>query len=609
MARLKSFSLTLMLIVSATIAEAQIVTIPDENFKNRLIELGIDTDNDGEISYAEAEATTGTLDLSYQEISDLTGINAFTEIATLDVDHNLLTDLNLDEAMNLWNLDCSYNQLVSLDYFNVKSLMKVDCSNNNLTSLNANNIWYTIQFFYCQNNQLAHLTVNLLNLRKFNCSNNQLSCLTIKAENGLLSDLYCSENTLEEITIQGKNTIDTLDLSYNNIESVRAEYTIKNLLCDHNQSTSIDISNVPFLDELYINDNPLLKKLIIRHYPITYEIHDDDSDNYSTALGYFPQGDQFRAGQVAYTFAYDWDLSANSLNETYLDLDDDGNDDVYFEIETIINYGGEEIISKNYIEPLGEWLLYSGNDYDAAGLDFNEPILLDDLTFQTGQKVYYSTWSIPNYGTFESYWEINDGYLVLIHPGETDTAVSWIKMNRIPGPNLDYVELDSWGTWKPCLNVLILDDVTASIADTVILDAGEGFDRYQWSTGDTTQTITVYGENLGAGIFYFDVIAYQEGCYYTDTVQVQVVENSGIKAYIPPPLAIYPNPAENNITIENPGAKTYILEIADLSGRIHQQLKIREASTTIHSGELPSGSYIFRFISPGKIYNHLVIKR
>lgn len=40
---------------------AQNVYIPDENFKNRLIELGIDTNTDGEISYEEAEAKTGEL--------------------------------------------------------------------------------------------------------------------------------------------------------------------------------------------------------------------------------------------------------------------------------------------------------------------------------------------------------------------------------------------------------------------------------------------------------------------------------------------------------------------------------------------------------------------
>ena len=34
------------------------VTIPDDNFLSALIELGIDTDGDGKISHAEAEAVT-----------------------------------------------------------------------------------------------------------------------------------------------------------------------------------------------------------------------------------------------------------------------------------------------------------------------------------------------------------------------------------------------------------------------------------------------------------------------------------------------------------------------------------------------------------------------
>ena len=49
------------------------VTIPDNNFLNALIELGIDTDGDGQISHVEAEVVI-SLDVDEDSISDMTGI-------------------------------------------------------------------------------------------------------------------------------------------------------------------------------------------------------------------------------------------------------------------------------------------------------------------------------------------------------------------------------------------------------------------------------------------------------------------------------------------------------------------------------------------------------
>ncbi len=43
------------MLAMASISNAQNVNIPDANFKNALISVGVDTNEDGEISYAECE--------------------------------------------------------------------------------------------------------------------------------------------------------------------------------------------------------------------------------------------------------------------------------------------------------------------------------------------------------------------------------------------------------------------------------------------------------------------------------------------------------------------------------------------------------------------------
>ncbi len=84
---MKSFILWILALSIASVSSAQNVDIPDVNFKNALIRAGVDTDENGEISYTEAEAIT-SLDVSslyISDISDMTGIEAFVNLKELDV--------------------------------------------------------------------------------------------------------------------------------------------------------------------------------------------------------------------------------------------------------------------------------------------------------------------------------------------------------------------------------------------------------------------------------------------------------------------------------------------------------------------------------------------
>ncbi len=75
-------------------------TIPDKNFLNALVELGVDTNGDSIISPTEAEKIT-YLDVSGKGISDLSGIEAFVNLDTLDCCENQLTRLDLSNNILL----------------------------------------------------------------------------------------------------------------------------------------------------------------------------------------------------------------------------------------------------------------------------------------------------------------------------------------------------------------------------------------------------------------------------------------------------------------------------------------------------------------------------
>lgn len=58
---------TFLFLLSCTFLNAQIVNIPDANFKNALIDEGVDTNNDGEIQVSEAEVVLN-LNVSFKDI-------------------------------------------------------------------------------------------------------------------------------------------------------------------------------------------------------------------------------------------------------------------------------------------------------------------------------------------------------------------------------------------------------------------------------------------------------------------------------------------------------------------------------------------------------------
>lgn len=123
---------------NCTTQPACTVLIPDVKFKTALLNHTpvIDTNNDGEIQCSEAEAAE-KLRIYYENIIDLTGIEAFTNLKELFVSNNQLTSLDLSANTKLQYLSCFNNQLSSLDLSANTALYGLDCSSNFLTSLDV----------------------------------------------------------------------------------------------------------------------------------------------------------------------------------------------------------------------------------------------------------------------------------------------------------------------------------------------------------------------------------------------------------------------------------------------------------------------------------------
>ena len=130
--------LLLPLIAFSFVATAQTTAIPDANFEQALINLGLDNVIDGGVLTANIN-TVLTLDVSYKGISDLTGIEDFTASSYLFCQGNQLTNIDVSQNINLISLDCRYNQLTTLDVSQNTTLDILFCDENQLICLNVAN--------------------------------------------------------------------------------------------------------------------------------------------------------------------------------------------------------------------------------------------------------------------------------------------------------------------------------------------------------------------------------------------------------------------------------------------------------------------------------------
>ena len=168
--------------------------ITDSNFEQALINLGLISDStvDGYVDTSEISTIT-TLDISSKNISDLSGIEAFTSLTTLIVSNNQLTYLDLSHNTNLMYLDASNNPLTTVILTSNGSgkiagktastsninLTYIDISFANLDTIDISNI-PNLQSFYAQGNNLIALDVsNNSYLTALDITNNPLTCTQV----------------------------------------------------------------------------------------------------------------------------------------------------------------------------------------------------------------------------------------------------------------------------------------------------------------------------------------------------------------------------------------------------------------------------------------------
>ena len=197
---------TLIVVLIGLVGKTQIINIPDANFKAMLLAAStsnqtasnfnyeyfkIDANNNGQIELSEA-LLVRSLYVYSSNISDITGIESFTNLRIFYCYGNQLTTLNVSGLTNLQNMDCSINQLILLNVSGLTNLQVLNCFGNQLTSLNTSGL-INLQYLSCYSNQITSLDFSQsTNFQTLSCANNQLNSLFVK--NGKIESTLSFQN-------------------------------------------------------------------------------------------------------------------------------------------------------------------------------------------------------------------------------------------------------------------------------------------------------------------------------------------------------------------------------------------------------------------------------
>lgn len=177
---MKKLSSLFLICISHTLY-AQLTFVPDDNLEAYLEanSMGNGIANDNFVSTSHIENIT-SLNISANNITDLTGIEDFTALKELYCYENLLTDLDLSMLPLLERIDASKNLILNTNLTQNPNLILISINENFLTNIDISKNPNLVTL-YLDSNSLTtiDLTKNPL-LEKISCSNNRLTSLNIK---------------------------------------------------------------------------------------------------------------------------------------------------------------------------------------------------------------------------------------------------------------------------------------------------------------------------------------------------------------------------------------------------------------------------------------------
>lgn len=267
---MKKFYFLLITVFFLNVLNAQIITIPDTNFKDKLLasaayldtakdlsgnKIKIDSNGNGEIEISEAEKVSELYlneNVVPKRIASLTGILYFKNLKKITLEFGNLSTLDLAGLDNLETLSIRGNQqLKSINLNGLSNLKILDLYSCKLTTLDLSTL-SNLENLDCTGCRLTNIDVSdSFNLKTLNCSYNLFTSLSIVGLSKL-NNLVCSNNPITDLNLQGLDNLQFLECDYTNMTTLKLNNfpKLENVLSRWGTLKSIKISGLPNLKKL-----------------------------------------------------------------------------------------------------------------------------------------------------------------------------------------------------------------------------------------------------------------------------------------------------------------------------------------------------------------------
>ena len=246
------------------------VHFTDMVLSRRLLEMTepkIDADGDGKITFEEA-AVVKELNLGFSEkpesskdcITDITGLEYFTSLETLNLKYNTVSDAKPIEGIStLQVLILGENPISSINLDKLGELTDLRLYGTNISEIDLSKT-PKIESLYLQRTKVSKVDLTPLQSLDQALINNCSNLSEIKASNlPSLTRLDAVKGNLTSFEISDCPSLRELHLNSNKLTSIKLNNLAMLMLLNiyDNQLTSIDVSNLPFLMRLFVYDNQL----------------------------------------------------------------------------------------------------------------------------------------------------------------------------------------------------------------------------------------------------------------------------------------------------------------------------------------------------------------
>ena len=255
--------------VNPSYGDTTVVDIPDENFRNFLIENKNCGSLGGKIRQFELDMIE-YIDCSGQNIASLEGIDHFRRLLGLNCLGNPITSLDLSGNTVLRELACSGNgsdtgeetKIMSLDLTGCESLEKLTAYSLDVESIVGLSTCKELKILIAESCKIAAgLDLKACkNLESVKLNYNDYPAIDVSGCT-LLQTIDCgySDKTLETLNVTGCSSLKTLVINDSKLRELDLAGcpSLVTLTCEHGALQSLDLSPCKALSELNCNKNEL----------------------------------------------------------------------------------------------------------------------------------------------------------------------------------------------------------------------------------------------------------------------------------------------------------------------------------------------------------------